>query len=216
MSNFYFKQIEVGPMENFCYLLGDALKKEAVIIDPAWEVDRVLKIAEQDEIKITAALISHHHRDHNNGIPDLLTKIDCPVYIQQHDAEFVDVPKSNLIKSKDGDVMTVGDLPLQFVFTPGHTPGSQCFLIHNHLACGDTLFIDGCGRCDLPGGNAETMYYTLNQKIMMMPETTIVLPGHNYGALPLAKLGEQKRSNPYLRLAAESLMDFLKFRNRPR
>ncbi|MBI2337131.1 MAG: MBL fold metallo-hydrolase [Deltaproteobacteria bacterium] len=215
-GGFYLKQIEVGPMENFAYLLGDLATHQVILVDPAWEVDRLIKAAEAEDLEIVGALISHHHRDHTNGIEDLLNYKNCPIYIHKQDQQFVPIPKSNIHSTQDGESIKVGQFNIQFIHTPGHTPGSQCFLVNDHLVTGDTLFIDGCGRCDLPGGDPEAMYYTLTQKILLLPEATQIMPGHNYAALPHSSLKEQKLSNPYLRLAAESLNDFTKFRMRPR
>ena len=208
----YLRQLEVGPMENFAYLIGNSKTHEAWIVDPAWQVDTILRHAEADEIKIVGALISHHHHDHTNGIPELLEALDCKIYVNKHDAEFVDVPHSNLVKTDHGDELRLGELSLKFVHTPGHTPGSQCFHFQDHLASGDTLFIRGCGRCDFPGGSAEQMYYTLTQKLMRMNDATLLLPGHNYAEKPTSTIGEEKAQNPFLKMAAHSLKDFLSLR----
>ncbi|HCU24531.1 MAG TPA: hypothetical protein DF383_05895 [Deltaproteobacteria bacterium] len=213
-NSFYLRQIEVGPMENFVYLIGDPVTRQAVIIDPAWQVDTVLKQAERDEMKIVGGLVSHHHYDHTNGIEDLLNATDCKIYVNKHDAEFVPLPAGNCVLTDNGDELQLGNLRLKFMHTPGHTPGSQCFHIQNHLVSGDTLFIKGCGRCDLPGGDPEQMYYTLTQKLMRMDDKTVLLPGHNYAEVPQSTLGEEKRNNPFLKTAALSLKDFLKLRMR--
>lgn len=209
----YLKQLEVGPMENFVYLIGDPVTRQALVVDPAWQIDTILRQAEQDEMNIVGALISHHHYDHTNGIEDLLAAKDCKIYIHKNDAEFVKgIPTINLNKTEHAQEISLGDLKIKLLHTPGHTPGSQCFCVHGHLISGDTLFIGGCGRCDFPGGDAEQMYYTLTQKIMRMDDETIVLPGHHYADRPQAKLGEEKSQNPYLRMAALSLQDFLQLR----
>ncbi len=211
-KNFYLKQMEVGPMENFVYLIGDPETRQAVVVDPAWQVDTILHQAEKDDMKVVGALISHHHHDHTNGIEDLLNAHDCKIYINKHDAEYVEVPSSNLIRTDHGDEIQVGNLKIKFLHTPGHTPGSQCFHVQNHLVSGDTLFIKGCGRCDFPGGDPEQMYYTLTQKLMRMDDNTILLPGHNYAEKPQSTMGDEKKQNPYIKTAASSLKDFLKLR----
>lgn len=211
-QDFYLKQLEVGPMENFVYLIGDPESHRALVVDPAWQVDTILKTAEQDGYEITGALISHHHYDHTNGIEDLLNATDAKVYVNKHDAEFLKLGRPNLVKVDQGDELDLGKLKIKFMHTPGHTPGSQCFHVGSQLVSGDTLFIKGCGRCDLPGGDPEQMYYTLTQKLMRMDPDTVVLPGHNYAEVPTSTIGAELKQNPYFKTAAASLKDFLRLR----
>lgn len=208
-SRLYLRQIEAGPMENFVYLIGDAEKKQCVMVDPAWEVDRILKIAAADGMKVVAGLATHHHADHTNGIGDLAGKAGCPVYVHKDDIPYLRQFKNEVKPSEAGMKLEVGDLTITFIHTPGHTPGSQCFLINNRLVSGDTLFINACGRCDLPGGNPEQMYESL-QRLGKLDENTILLPGHNYADEPTSTIGQEKKHNPYYQ--AHSLRDFLHFR----
>ncbi|HKY64691.1 MAG TPA: MBL fold metallo-hydrolase [bacterium] len=208
--------MEVGPMENFVYLIGDPESRQALVVDPAWQVDSIRRQAQSDGMEIVGALVSHHHHDHTNGLEELLEAKEVPIYVHKADAEFVDLPASALVKTDHGQEIAVGKVRVKTLHTPGHTPGSQCFHVRNHLVSGDTLFIQGCGRCDLPGGDPEQMYYSLTQKLMQMNDNTILLPGHNYAAVPQSTLGEEKASNPYLKTAAASLKDFLTLRMRPR
>jgi len=211
-SPFFVKQMEVGPMENFIYLLGDPETHQCMVVDPAWQVDTILKFADQEGYKITGALISHHHYDHTNGLEDLLAATDAKVYVNKNDAEFVKVGRPNLIKTDHGDEIKIGNISVKLIHTPGHTPGSQCFHVQNHLVSGDTLFVKGCGRCDLPGGDPEQMYYTYTQKLMQMDEGTILLPGHNYADKPTSTIGSELKENPFMKTASASLKDFLRFR----
>lgn len=206
MKNFYLKQLEVGPMENFIYLIGDHEKKECVMVDPAWEVDRVLKAAELDDMKVIGALVTHGHYDHVNGLEALLAKINGNIYVNKNEASFLKNVQSALKPVDSGDKLKVGNITITFIHTPGHTPGSQCFLVENNLVSGDTLFINACGRCDLPGGNPSQMYESL-QRLGRLPEETILLPGHNYAAVPTSTIGQEKRQNPYYQ--AHSLEEFL-------
>jgi len=133
------------------------------------------------------------------------------VYIHKAEAGFLGrlagLSASDLVKVDSGDTTTVGAATVTFIHTPGHTPGSQCFLVENRLVAGDTLFINSCGRVDLPGSSPEDMYYSLTQKLAKLPDDTILYPGHNYAEKPFATLAEQKRHNMFLRF--QSLQDFL-------
>jgi hydroxyacylglutathione hydrolase len=213
----YFKQIEIGPMQNYVYLIGSAETREAAVVDAAWDIDEILRIAAQDEMEITHALVTHTHPDHVGGgfagmeiagATELLEKCKAKVVVHKAEAEFIKgLSSSDMIKTDNGDKVDVGGVEVQLMHTPGHTPGSQCFLVENRVVSGDTLFIDACGRVDFPGGNPEQMYYSLTQKLMTLPDDMILFPGHNYAPLKHATLGEQKKSNPYLKFS--SLKQFL-------
>jgi len=213
----YFKQIEIGPMQNYVYLIGSTETRKVAVVDAAWEIDTILKIAKQDEMEITHAFVTHTHPDHVgggfagmeiDGVTELLEKCKAKVVVHKAEAEFLKgLSSSDIVKSDNGDRVDVGGLKIQLMHTPGHTPGSQCFLIDGRVISGDTLFIDACGRVDFPGGNAEQMYYSLTQKLMTLPDDTILFPGHDYAPLKQATIGEQKKTNPYLRFS--SLKQFL-------
>lgn len=214
----YLKQMEVGPMANFVYLVGDAETKEVCVVDPAWQMDTILKTAEQENLKIVGALITHSHFDHCNAIEELLIARDVPIYVNVKEIEFLrsfgkagnlfgDFPEEHLKKTKDNDTMKIGNVEIRFLHTPGHTPGSQCFLVKENLISGDTLFIRGCGRCDLPGGDPQKMYESLTQKLMRLPNETTLFPGHHYSEETTSPLSEEKKKNPYL--ICDSLKTFL-------
>ena len=213
----YFKQIEIGPMQNYVYLIGSIETRKAAVVDAAWDVDEIIRIAAQDEMEITHALVTHTHPDHVGGgfagleiagATELLEKCKAKVIVHKAEAEFIKgLSSSDMIKTDNGDKVDVGGLEIQLMHTPGHTPGSQCFLVGNRVVSGDTLFIDACGRVDFPGGNPEQMYYSLTQKLMALPDEMILFPGHNYAPLKHATMGEQKKTNPYLKFS--SLKQFL-------
>jgi hydroxyacylglutathione hydrolase len=213
----YFKQIEIGPMQNYVYLLGSTETRKAAVVDAAWEIDTILKIAKQDEMEITHAFVTHTHPDHVgggfagmeiDGVTELLEKCKAKVVVHKAEAEFIKgLSSSDMIKTDNADKVDVGGVEIQLMHTPGHTPGSQCFLVDNRVVSGDTLFIDACGRVDFPGGNPEQMYYSLTQKLMALPDDMILFPGHNYASLKHATMGEQKKTNPYLKFS--SLKQFL-------
>jgi hydroxyacylglutathione hydrolase len=202
-----------GQMANFMYLLGDPAKREAVVVDPAWDVGGLLDIAEADGYRIAGALVTHYHPDHVGGslfglevegLAALLERVQAPVYVNKHEAEglkrVAGVQESDLRRVDDSDTLRLGALELRFLHTPGHTPGSQCFLLGNRLIAGDTLFVQGCGRVDLPGGDAEAMYHTLTGKLAKLPADTILFPGHHYGPTPTSTIGDELRENVYLRV----------------
>jgi glyoxylase-like metal-dependent hydrolase (beta-lactamase superfamily II) len=213
----YFKQIEMGPMQNFVYLIGSAETRKVAVVDAAWEVDEILRIAAKDEVEITHAFVTHTHPDHVGGqfagidiegVSELLSKCKAKVVVHKAEAEFLKaLSPSDLIKAESGDKIAVGSIEIQLLHTPGHTPGSQCFLIDDRIVSGDTLFIGSCGRVDLPGSNPEQMYYSLTQKLMALPDDTILFPGHNYSSKPNSTLREEKQSNPYFQF--HSLKQFL-------
>jgi hydroxyacylglutathione hydrolase len=211
-NRLYFKQIEIGPMQNYVYLIGSTESRKAAVVDAAWDIDEILRIAAQDEMEITHALVTHTHPDHVGGgfagmeiagVTELLEKCKAKVVVHKAEAEFIKgLSSSDIIKTDTGDKVDVGGLEIQLMHTPGHTPGSQCFLVDNRVVSGDTLFIDACGRVDFPGGSPEQMYYSLTQKLMALPDDMILFPGHNYAPLKHATMGEQKKTNPYLQFSS--------------
>lgn len=213
-SLLYFKQLEIGPMQNFIYLIGSTETRKAAVVDAAWDIERILGQAAADGMEITHALVTHTHPDHVGswlrgahieGVEELLAKTKAKVVVHSGEAEFLkSLSPSDMIKAESGDVIDVGGLGIKLIHTPGHTPGSQCFLLESSLVseprliAGDTLFIGSCGRVDFPGGSAEKMYESLTQKLMRLPDETLLFPGHNYAARPASTIGEQKKTNPYL------------------
>ena len=215
MDGLYLKQMELGPMQNFVYLVGDREAGECVVVDPAWEIDTIVRTAEADGMRISGALVTHTHPDHVGGhlfgmdIPgaeDLLERIPTKVYVHKAEREFLRGFGSDLTQVEAGTELVVGRLTITFIHTPGHTPGSQCFLVDGRLISGDTLFINACGRTDLPGGDPTEMHRSLTQRLARLPDDTVLLPGHNYGG-PESTIGDEKRQNPFMRFG---LADFLR------
>ncbi len=212
-------------MQNFVYLLGDRDAGECVVVDPAWDIPGILDAAAGEGLTITGALVTHYHPDHIGGeifgleiegLPALMTRCPCPVHVHRAEAEGVRVvtglSKSDLVEHDSGDRVKVGELEIELLHTPGHTPGSQCFRVRatqhepgGALVAGDTLFLQGCGRVDLPGGDSEQMYMTLTQRLRDLPGETVLLPGHAYGG-ERATMDEVRRTNPTLQI--ESLAGF--------
>jgi len=203
----YLKQLELGPMQNFIYLIGDPETHEAAVVDPGWEVPKILTAVKQDGYRLTKAFVTHHHFDHVRGLAELLKTVDLPIYVHRDDAPLLDLNRSSLKPVAGGETMQIGHIPITLIHTPGHTEGSQCLLVNGRLLSGDTLFIGACGRCDLPGGNPAKLYESLTKKLKPLDDATILCPGHDYATVPTAALGEEKRANPFL--SAPTLQDFL-------
>jgi glyoxylase-like metal-dependent hydrolase (beta-lactamase superfamily II) len=204
-------------MENFVYLFGAPGAKEVAVVDPAWDIEAIEQAAAQDEKTIACAIVSHCHPDHTNGLEELLSRHDIPLYAQKDELEFSPELRkaSDTVKAlSPGDEIAVGALRVKALHTPGHTPGSQCLYCEGSLISGDTLFIDACGRCDLRGGDPEAMYRSLTQVLMKLPGETQLFPGHDYSDLPSATLAVTRARNPYLQFS--DLQSFVPYRMRPR
>jgi len=215
----YFRQLLAGrdfatgdrvarQMVNFVYLIGDRETGEAVVVDPAYDIPGLLEILDADGMRLTGALATHYHPDHVGGsmmgieiagIRDLLAHSPVPIHVNEHEARWVqratDVSEGDLVTHVSGDVVQVGEIPIELIHTPGHTPGSQCFYVADRLVSGDTLFLEGCGRTDLPGGDPAALYHSLHTKLAKVPDHALLFPGHFYSAEPSATMEETRRWN---------------------
>ena len=200
-------------MANFIYLIGDRNTRECVVVDPAWDVDGILEIVQEDDMNLTGALVTHYHPDHVGGhifgmdilgLSELMAKNPVPIYVNKHEADglrqVTGVSMSDMKQVDSEDRLKVGDIEISFLHTPGHTPGSQCFRIKEYLVAGDTLFLQGCGRVDLPGGDSEEMYRTLTQRLSKIQNEVVLYPGHNYGGKDYAPMGDVRENNSYLQI----------------
>lgn len=204
-----------GQMRNFMYLVGDAGSRQVLVVDPAWDVASLLEVAEGDDVEVVGALVTHYHPDHVggdmfglhiDGLATLLESKAVPIYVNRHEADglkrVTGVSDSDLRQVDSGDRTRVGDVEVEFLHTPGHTPGSQCFLVGGRLISGDTLFVQGCGRVDLPGGDVDEMYRSLTQRLDKLPAQTVLYPGHDYGPTRTSTLAEERQNNFYLRVSS--------------
>jgi hydroxyacylglutathione hydrolase len=196
-----------GQMVNFVYAIGDRVTGECVLVDPAYAVADLLGVIEADGMRLTGVLATHYHPDHIGGsmmgysiegVPALLEHAECPVHVQAAEAPWVartiDIPEHDLVAHAAGDVVRVGEIGIELLHTPGHTPGSQCLLVDGRLISGDTLFLDGCGRTDLPGSDPAQMYDSLH-RLAQLPDGTVVYPGHRYSAPPSATMASVVEQN---------------------
>lgn len=197
-KNLYFKQIPVGYMGNFIYLIGDKSAQECVMVDPAWDVDAVLKQAEKDGMKVVAGILTHTHFDHCNGVENLIEKTGVKIYVHRKEAKFLGNMRENLVETEDGFKLKVGKVEMIFLHTPGHTEGAQCILAGDKLVTGDTLFVGACGRCDLPGGNEKNLMQSL-KRLASLDGSLKVFPGHAYGDADSSTIENEKKTNPFMR-----------------
>jgi glyoxylase-like metal-dependent hydrolase (beta-lactamase superfamily II) len=215
----YFRQLLSGrdfargdqmarQMVNFVYLIGDRATREAVIVDPAYAVQDLLDIVAADGMKLTGVLATHYHPDHVGGemagwglegISTLLESVQVPIHLQKEEMPWVErttgVSAAHLVGHDSGDVVQVGSVGVELIHTPGHTPGSQCFLVDGRLVAGDTLFLEGCGRTDLPGSDPLAMYDSINNRLARVPDDAVLFPGHQYSRDPSQGMGETRKTN---------------------
>lgn len=223
-------QIEVGLMQNFCELLICPESRHAAVVDPAWEVDRLLREAARLGVTITRVLITHGHHDHVEGVAEVVAKTGASVVVNRLELERVRQvtraspgdPGAGAAGAEalgavevvdDGNVVMVGGRGLRALHTPGHTPGGTCYLADGYVVTGDVLFVGGCGRTDFPGGDTAAMWRSL-QRLAALPEETRIYPGHNYGSTPTSTMGRELLENPYLRCATFSEFELLRGRKR--
>lgn len=232
MSTAYLRQMLSGrdfaqgdplalAMRNFAYAVGDRDAKDVVLVDPAYHPVELATLIEGDGFRVVGVVATHYHADHVGGqlgstgyvagLVELLAWRDLPVHVHHDEADWITrstgIGPDQLVTHHGGDELRVGDVTISFIHTPGHTPGSQCLLVGDSLLSGDTLFLDGCGRTDLPGGSAPDMYETLTHRLSALPSATRVLPGHLYSAESSLAWGEVRERNPVL--GAESRESWL-------
>lgn len=211
--DFARSDVFASQMANFVYLIGDEEQKTCMVIDPAWDIRGILDAVDKDEMTLVGALVTHYHPDHIggnifghdiSGLGELLSQRPVKIYVNELESEGVKfvsgISDSDMVKQVGGDEIEIGNTKVKLLHTPGHTPGSQCFLADGALVSGDTLFIGGCGRVDLPGGNSEQLYYSLTQILGKLPEETLLYPGHDYSSKPVSTIADENRENYYMKM----------------
>jgi hydroxyacylglutathione hydrolase len=192
-------QIEVGLLQNFCEILYCPETKEAAIVDPAWEADRLLRETDARGLRVTKVLVTHTHEDHIEGVAEVVRRTGAQVVVSPREAAaLAQEGVTAVVEAVDRLDVAIGRRGVRVLDTPGHTVGGTCFLADGFIVTGDLLFVGGCGRSDFPGGDTRAMWHSL-QRLMALPEETRVYPGHDYGPTPTATLAHEIRENPYLR-----------------
>jgi hydroxyacylglutathione hydrolase len=197
-----FKQIKVGMMDNFNYIIADPETKEAAVIDSSFEEGKLFSALSEEGLKLTMILLTHTHFDHIEALGRVVEKFDVPVYVHPNERHAIEKFTSNIKTVDEGDEISIGSLKVKVLFTPGHTPGGITFLVSGKLITGDALFVEGCGRIDLPGGDIDTMWKTL-QRFKSLDENLEVYPGHDYGSQKSSTIKHEKENNPYLKASKE-------------
>jgi len=213
LSRLIIKQIPAGPFQVLTYLVACPQSRDAVIIDPAGDEDKILAVIQTENLRVKYILNTHGHSDHVLGNHKLKSLLNVPVCMHEADDTFFTDPDIREISSqelgltpadpadirlKDKDVLEVGTLKIKVIHTPGHTPGSVCYLVGENLFSGDTLFVGAAGRTDLVGGSLDTLIESIEKKLIVLPKQTIVWPGHDYGESPTSTIGREMEENPYI------------------
>jgi glyoxylase-like metal-dependent hydrolase (beta-lactamase superfamily II) len=185
------RQLEVGYMDNFCYIVGCEKTRKALVIDPGPDAEKIAALAQKDDLEIVTIVNTHAHGDHTAGNAKLKALTGAKIMIHELDAG--GYPDADVLLGDEKNLQ-LGEIVFDVIHTPGHTPGGICLHARGNLFTGDTLFVGDSGRTDLAGGDRPTLGKSI-RRLMELPESTVVWPGHNYGPTPSSTLGWEKRNN---------------------
>ncbi len=199
-------------MDVFSYVLGCEDTHKGLVIDPAGEEERILETARGLGLTIESVVNTHGHPDHTCGNRKIAEQTGAKIYMHALDDQFFNTHEGHSVAMQmgftpspsadvllnDGDIIPFGDKGLTVLHTPGHSPGGICLHVENNLFTGDTLFVGAVGRTDLPGGSMETLLRSIKDRILSLPDETIIWPGHDYGGSPTSTIALEKRHNPYI------------------
>jgi hydroxyacylglutathione hydrolase len=202
-----FRQVPVGTFQNFAYVIGDEKTRVAAVVDPAWEVDKLLRICADQSLKVSYVINTHSHHDHVQGNDDVVKRAGAKI------AAFGNSRLRKDLSLEDGQVLEIGSLRASIIHTPGHCPDHICILVDGKLLTGDTLFVGECGRTDLAGGNPGDMYDSLFHKILPLQDSIEVYPGHDYGSKPSSTIGFEREHNYTLK--SRTREEFIRFMAEP-
>jgi len=195
-----FRQIKVGPMQNFSYIIRDEKTKDAAVVDAGWETNKLIEAANKEKLKINKIILTHSHYDHAQKADELASKTGADIYFHENEYDeikkFIKNPNIKAIKLKNNEEIKLGSIKIKAIHTPGHTPGAICLLVESKLLTGDTLFVNAVGRTDLAGGDSIKLFESL-QELKKLSDGVEVYPGHDYGEVPFSTIGGEKKTNPY-------------------
>jgi hydroxyacylglutathione hydrolase len=207
----FVKQIQVGGFAVFAYIVACKVTNEALVIDPAAEEDRIFKEAENRGYNIKYIVNTHSHIDHVMGNRRMKELTNAEIIIHEKESSALIQQSSSMMQMfhaqpsppaditvREGDIITIGETSLRVIHTPGHSPGCICLYHNGMVFTGDTLFVGGVGRTDLGGGSLQQLVSSIREKLFVLPNETVVAPGHNYGDTPKSTIGREKVNNPYV------------------
>lgn len=205
----FIKQLQVGHMAVFAYLVGDTVTGDALVIDPADNAQEIIAVAKQNKLQINYIINTHGHVDHIGGNAEMQKLTGAKIIVHEDDAIMLTSTPAMMLKMfgakqsppadilvKDGMIISAGNIELKVIHTPGHSPGGICLYTPGYVFTGDTLFVEAVGRTDLPGGSWQIMYNSIQTKLFTLPDDTKVMPGHNYGRTLTSTIGHEKKHNP--------------------
>jgi hydroxyacylglutathione hydrolase len=213
MEGVIIRQIPLGDFEVFTYIVACPETKEAAVIDPAGEDQKIFSLIKEEGFRVKYILNTHGHADHVLANQELKKAFLAPTCMHELDIQFFSQKEVRDLSAaelglqapdpadralKDGDVLKVGTLEIRVIHTPGHTPGSVCYLVDGNLFTGDTLFVGSAGRTDLVGGSLDMLVDSIEEKILPLPKETVIWPGHDYGDSPTSTIAREMKENVYI------------------